>query len=65
MIKDRLYCLASYIAEAAEEAKTPQMSLRRRLYEYQAGETDEGKTPLTSYTEGDTEPNDVFNGEAK
>ena len=33
--------------------------------EYQAGETDEGKTPLTSYTEGDTEPNDVFNGEAK
>lgn len=33
--------------------------------EYQAGETDEGKTPLTSYTEGDTEPKDVFNGEAK
>ena len=33
--------------------------------EYQAGETSEGKTPLTSYTEGDTEPNDVFNGEAK
>lgn len=33
--------------------------------EYQAGETDEGKTPLTEYTEGDTEPNDVFNGEAK
>lgn len=33
--------------------------------EYQAGETDEGKTPLTSYTEEDTEPNDVFNGEAK
>ena len=33
--------------------------------EYQAGETAEGKTPLTSYTEGDTEPNDVFNGEAK
>ena len=33
--------------------------------EYQAGETDEGKTPLTSYTDGDTEPNDVFNGEAK
>ena len=32
--------------------------------EYQAGETAEGKTPLTSYTEGDTEPNDVFNGEA-
>jgi len=33
--------------------------------EYQAGETAEGKTPLTSYTENDTEPNDVFNGEAK
>ena len=33
--------------------------------EYQAGETAEGKTPLTQYTEGDTEPNDVFNGEAK
>ena len=33
--------------------------------EYQAGETDEGKTPLTSYTEGDAEPNDVMNGEAK
>lgn len=33
--------------------------------EYQAGETTEGKTPLTSYTEKDTEPNDVFNGEAK
>ncbi len=33
--------------------------------EYQAGETAEGKTPLTSYTEEDTEPNDVFNGEAK
>ncbi len=33
--------------------------------EYQAGETDEGKTPLTSYTEGDAEPNDVVNGEAK
>ena len=33
--------------------------------EYQAGETDEGKTPLTSYTEGDTEPNDVFSREAK
>ncbi len=31
--------------------------------EYQAGETDEGKTPLTSYTEGDTEPNDVFKTE--
>ena len=33
--------------------------------EYQAGETDEGKTPLTSYTESDIEPKDVFNGEAK
>ena len=33
--------------------------------EFQAGETAEGKTPLTSYTEGDREPNDVFNGEAK
>ena len=33
--------------------------------EYQAGETSEGKTPLTSYTEADTEPNDVFKGEAK
>ena len=32
---------------------------------FQAGESAEGKTPLTSYTEGDTEPNDVFNGEAK
>ena len=33
--------------------------------EYQAGETADGKTPLTSYTESDIEPNDVFNGEAK
>ena len=33
--------------------------------EYQAGETDEGKTPLTSYTEGDAEPNDVVNGGTK
>ncbi|MBQ8685930.1 MAG: 4Fe-4S dicluster domain-containing protein [Clostridia bacterium] len=33
--------------------------------EYQAGETAEGKTPLTSYTEGDKEPNDVVDGEAK
>lgn len=33
--------------------------------EYQAGEEAEGKTPLTSYTEGDIEPKDVFNGEAK
>ena len=28
--------------------------------EYQAGEEDEGKTPLTSFTEGDTEPGSVF-----
>ena len=33
--------------------------------EFQAGEEAEGKTPLTSYTEGDIEPNDVFRGEAK
>ena len=33
--------------------------------EYQAGETSEGKTPLTSYTEGDVEAKDVLNGEAK
>ncbi|MBQ8374845.1 MAG: 4Fe-4S dicluster domain-containing protein [Clostridia bacterium] len=33
--------------------------------EYQAGETADGKTPLTSYTESDAEPNDVMNGEAK
>ena len=33
--------------------------------EYQAGETAEGKTPLTSYTEGDLEASDVFKGEAK
>lgn len=33
--------------------------------EFQAGESTEGKTPLTSYTEGDIEPKDVFNGEAK
>ncbi len=33
--------------------------------EFQAGEETEGKTPLTSYTEGDAEPNDVLNGEAK
>ena len=33
--------------------------------DYQAGETAEGKTPLTSFTEGDAEPNDVVNGEAK
>ena len=28
--------------------------------EFQAGETAEGKTPLTSFTEGDVEPKDVF-----
>ena len=28
--------------------------------EFQAGETSEGKTPLTSFTEGDAEPKDVF-----
>ncbi len=33
--------------------------------EFQAGETTEGKTPLTSFTEGDVEPKDVFQGEAK
>ncbi len=33
--------------------------------EYQAGETAEGATPLTSYTEGDAEPSEVFNGEEK
>ena len=33
--------------------------------EYQAGETDDGKTPLTSYTEGDVEPKDALGGEAK
>ncbi len=33
--------------------------------EFQAGEETEGKTPLTSFTEGDSEPNDVFKGEAK
>ncbi len=33
--------------------------------EFHAGESAEGKTPLTSYTEGDTEPNDVFKGEVK
>ncbi len=33
--------------------------------DFQAGETAEGKTPLTSYTEADAEPNDVMNGEAK
>ena len=33
--------------------------------EYQAGETSDGKTPLTSYSENDAEPTDVVNGEAK
>ena len=33
--------------------------------EYQAGETVDGKTPLTSYTEGDLEVNDIFKGEGK
>ncbi len=33
--------------------------------DYQAGEEAEGKTPLTSYTESDIEPNDVFKGDAK
>lgn len=33
--------------------------------EFQAGETADGKTPLTSYTEGDAEPNDVVDGEVK
>ncbi len=33
--------------------------------EYQAGETSEGKTPLTSYTESDAEPGEVVCGEAK
>lgn len=33
--------------------------------EYQAGETAEGKTPLTSYTEGDIEASDALSGEAK
>lgn len=31
--------------------------------EYQAGESSEGKTPLTSFTESDTEPNDMFKAE--
>ena len=30
--------------------------------EYQAGETSDGKTPLTSYTESDAEPTDAVNG---
>lgn len=33
--------------------------------EFQAGETDNGKTPLTSYTESDVEPNNALGGEAK
>ena len=33
--------------------------------EYQAGETSEGRTPLTSFTTEDTEPNDAVKGEQK
>ncbi len=33
--------------------------------EFQAGETADGKTPLTSYTEGDAEPNEVVSKEKK
>lgn len=33
--------------------------------EYQAGETSEGKTPLTSYTESDSEPSEAVDREAK
>lgn len=33
--------------------------------EFHAGESAEGKTPLTSYTEKDVEPKDVFDGEVK
>lgn len=33
--------------------------------EFQAGESAEGKTPLTSYTESDAEPKDVFAKEVK
>jgi len=33
--------------------------------EYQAGETAEGKTPLTSYTTSDAEPNEVVDGVKK
>ena len=33
--------------------------------EFQAGETADGKTPLTSYEEGDVEPKDVFDGGVK
>ena len=33
--------------------------------EYQAGETAEGKTPLTSYTEGDLEASEALNREVK
>jgi hypothetical protein len=32
--------------------------------EYQAGETSDGKTPLTSYTENDVEAKDAVNGGA-
>lgn len=33
--------------------------------EFQAGETAEGKTPLTEYTEGDAEPKDIFQREGR
>lgn len=33
--------------------------------EFQAGESDNGKTPLTSYTESDVEPNNALGGETK
>ncbi len=33
--------------------------------DYQAGESSEGKTPLTEYTVSDVEPTAVFNGEGK
>ena len=33
--------------------------------EFQAGETADGKTPLTEYTEGDAEPKDVFKAEGQ
>ena len=37
-----------------------------RFYgEYQAGESSEGKTPLTEYTQADIEPNDAVHGEKK
>lgn len=33
--------------------------------EFQAGQTSEGKTPLTEYTEKDVEPNDIFSAGVK